>query len=104
MLSGVVPAMIYYGLEVLDPKIFLFATTIVCAIVSIATGSSWSTVATVGVALLGIGQALDVHTGMTIGAVISGALFWRQDVAAFRIRQTSPRRWRDPTCLPTFGT
>lgn len=75
MLSGVVPAMIYYGLEVLDPRIFLVASVVVCAIVSLATGSSWSTVATVGVALVGIGQALGVNTGMTMGAIISGAYF-----------------------------
>jgi NhaC family Na+:H+ antiporter len=75
MLSGVVPAMIYYGLEVIDPRIFLFASVVVCSIVSVATGSSWTTVATVGVALVGIGQALDVHLGMTIGAIISGAYF-----------------------------
>jgi NhaC family Na+:H+ antiporter len=75
MLSGVVPAMIYYGLEVIDPKIFLFASVIVCAIVSVATGSSWTTVATVGVALVGIGQALEINVGMTMGAIISGAYF-----------------------------
>ncbi len=75
MVSGIVPAMIYYGLQILDPKIFLFASVIVCAIVSIATGSSWSTVGTVGVALLGIGQALGISPGMTAGAIISGAYF-----------------------------
>ena len=75
MLSGVVPAMIYYGLEILDARIFLFAATIICAIVSVATGSSWSTVATVGVALIGIGKALDISLGLTAGAVISGAYF-----------------------------
>lgn len=75
LISGITPAMISYGLDVLNPKIFLFATTIICIIVSLATGSSWSTVATVGVALLGIGQALGVHEGLTIGAIISGAYF-----------------------------
>jgi NhaC family Na+:H+ antiporter len=75
LISGITPAMISYGLEVLNPKIFLFATCIICIIVSLATGSSWSTVATVGVALLGIGQALGVHEGLTIGAIISGAYF-----------------------------
>lgn len=75
MVSGIVPAMIYYGLDVLNPKIFLFASTIVCAIVSVVTGSSWSTVATVGIALLGIGSALGVSEAMAAGAVISGAYF-----------------------------
>ena len=74
-ISGVVPTMIYYGLEILRPEIFLVATVIVCAIVSVATGSSWSTVATVGVALLGIGEALGVSSAYTAGAIISGAYF-----------------------------
>ena len=75
MISGVVPAMIYYGLDLLNPRIFLFASVIVCAIVSVATGSSWSTIATVGVALLGIGEALGVSKPMAAGAIISGAYF-----------------------------
>ena len=75
MMSGVVPAMIYYGLDILNPKIFLFASAIICAIVSVATGSSWSTVATVGIALLGIGSALGVSEAMAAGAIISGAYF-----------------------------
>lgn len=75
LLSGVVPAMIYYGLEILNPSIFLFATCIICSIVSLATGSSWSTVATVGIALLGIGKALGLSEGIIAGAIISGAYF-----------------------------
>ena len=75
LLSGIVPAMIYYGLKILNPTIFLFAACIVCCIVSLATGSSWSTVATVGIALLGIGKALDIHEGVIAGAIISGAYF-----------------------------
>lgn len=75
MISGIVPTMIYYGLKILNPTFFLFAAVIVCAIVSLATGSSWSTVATVGVALLGIGSALGIHEGMIAGAIISGAYF-----------------------------
>jgi len=75
LLSGIVPAMIYYGLKILNPTIFLFAAAIVCAIVSVATGSSWSTIATVGIALLGIGQALDLPEGVVAGAIISGAYF-----------------------------
>jgi NhaC family Na+:H+ antiporter len=74
-LSGVVPAMIYYGLQVLNPAIFLVAACIVCAIVAVATGSSWTTVATVGVALLGIGKALGLSEAMIGGAIISGAYF-----------------------------
>lgn len=75
VISGVVPAMIYYGLEILDAKIFLAASVVVCSIVSVATGSSWSTVATVGVALMGIGSALGVTPAYTAGAVISGSYF-----------------------------
>jgi NhaC family Na+:H+ antiporter len=75
LLSGVVPAMIYYGLDILSPKIFLFATVVVCSIVSMATGSSWTTVATVGVALMGIGRVLGFSDGMIAGAIISGAYF-----------------------------
>lgn len=75
LLSGIVPAMIYYGLQVLNPTIFLVAACIVCSIVSIATGSSWTTAATVGIALIGIGKALGVHEGMIAGAVLSGAYF-----------------------------
>jgi Na+:H+ antiporter, NhaC family len=75
LLSGIVPAMIYYGLKILNPTIFLVAACIVCSIVSLATGSSWSTVATVGIALLGIGKALDIPEGVIAGAIISGAYF-----------------------------
>ena len=75
LLSGVVPAMIYYGLQVLNPTTFLVAATIVCAIVSIATGSSWTTAATVGIALIGIGTALGLKPGIVAGAIISGAYF-----------------------------
>lgn len=75
LLSGIVPAMIYYGLKILNPTIFLFAACVICAIVSVATGSSWSTVATVGIALLGIGKALDISEGVIAGAIISGAYF-----------------------------
>jgi NhaC family Na+:H+ antiporter len=67
--------MIYYGLKILNPTIFLFAACIVCCIVSIATGSSWGTIATVGIALLGIGQALGISVGLVGGAIISGAYF-----------------------------
>ena len=75
LLSGIVPAMIYYGLQVLSPALFLFAACFISAIVSTATGSSWTTVATVGVALLGIGKALGFEEGIIAGAIISGAYF-----------------------------
>ncbi|WP_305982917.1 Na+/H+ antiporter NhaC [Roseivirga thermotolerans] len=75
LLSGIVPAMIYYGLQILNPTFFLVAACIVCSIVSVATGSSWTTAATVGIALIGIGKALGLHEGMVAGAVLSGAYF-----------------------------
>jgi len=75
MISGVVPTMIYYGLDILNPSFFLVATTVICAIVALATGSSWSTIATVGIALLGIGSVMGISEGMIAGAIISGAYF-----------------------------
>ncbi|GLB50084.1 Na+/H+ antiporter NhaC [Neptunitalea lumnitzerae] len=75
LISGIIPAMIYYGLDILNPTIFLPASVIICSIISIATGSSWTTSATVGIALVGIGNALGIPMGMTAGAVISGAYF-----------------------------
>ena len=75
MMSGIVPSTIYYGLEILTPSVFLVAACIVSAIISVATGSSWSTVATVGVALVGIGTALGLGEGIVAGAIISGAYF-----------------------------
>jgi len=75
MISGIIPTMIYYGLQVLSPSIFLCASLIICSIVSIATGSSWSTSATVGIALVGIGNTMGISPAMTAGAVISGAYF-----------------------------
>ena len=75
LVSGIVPAMIYYGLHVLSPGIFLFAACVICALVSLATGSSWSTAATVGIALVAIGTALGVEPAMVAGAVISGSYF-----------------------------
>ena len=75
LLSGVVPALIYYGLKVIHPSIFLFAAVVASGVVSLATGSAWSTIATIGIALLGIGQTLGFHTGLVAGAIISGAYF-----------------------------
>ncbi|MFV0305268.1 MAG: Na+/H+ antiporter NhaC [Moheibacter sp.] len=74
-LSGIVPAMIYYGLQILNPSIFLAASLVISSIVSVATGSSWTTSATIGIALIGIGNSLGVSAAMTAGAVISGAYF-----------------------------
>ena len=75
LLSGIVPAMIYYGLQILSPGIFLFAACVVCSVVSVATGSSWTTSATVGIALIGIGTALGIPVGWVAGAILSGAYF-----------------------------
>ena len=75
MMSGVVPTMIYYGMKIVSPSIFLFIACIICALVSIVTGSSWTTVATVGIALMGIGTAHGYSVGWTAGAIISGAYF-----------------------------
>ena len=75
LMSGVIPTMIYYGLQILNPTIFLPACLIICAIISVMTGSSWTTAATVGIALIGIGEALGISVGMTAGAVLSGAYF-----------------------------
>ena len=75
LISGIIPTMIYYGLDILGPSIFLPATVVIAAIISLATGSSWTTSATVGIALVGIGDAIGIPSGMTAGAVISGAYF-----------------------------
>lgn len=75
LISGIIPTMVYYGLKILNPSIFFPATVIICSIISIATGSSWTTSATVGIALVGIGKALGLPVGMIAGAVISGAYF-----------------------------
>ena len=75
MLSGVVPAMIYYGLKLIHPSIFLVATCLLCSVVSVVSGSSWTTVATIGVAMLGIGKILGFDAGWIAGAIISGAYF-----------------------------
>ena len=75
MASGIVPMMIYYGMKIITPKIFLFATCAICALISVMTGSSWTTIATVGVALIGIGAVHGYSAGWTAGAIISGAYF-----------------------------
>ena len=73
--SGVVPAFICYGIKIINPKVFLMTACIICAIVSLMTGSSWTTIATIGVALMGIGKAEGFSDGMIAGAIISGAYF-----------------------------
>ena len=73
--AGIVPAMIYYGLDLIAPRVFLAATCVICALVSLATGSSWSTVATVGIALIGVGEGLGIPRPQIAGAIISGAYF-----------------------------
>ena len=75
IIGGVVPTMIYYGLKVLSPVVFLVATLLICSIVSLGTGSSWSTAGTVGVALIGVGSGLGIPIPMVAGAIISGAYF-----------------------------
>ena len=73
--SGIVPTFIYYGVKIISPKVFLLTACIICALVSVTIGSSWTTIATIGVALLGIGKALGFSDGMMAGAIISGAYF-----------------------------
>ena len=75
LISGIIPTLIYGGIKLLNPTIFLPVTVIVCSVISLATGSSWTTSATVGIALIGIGQALGIPAGMVAGAVLSGAYF-----------------------------
>ena len=75
LISGIIPSMIYYGMELLTPSIFLASAVVICAIISIATGSSWTTSATIGIALIGIADALGIPLGMAAGAIISGAYF-----------------------------
>ena len=75
MISGIVPTLIYYGMKVIHPSFFLTSTCIICALVSVMTGSSWTTIATIGIALMGIGRAQGFHDGWIAGAIISGAYF-----------------------------
>ena len=75
MVSGIVPTLIYYGMQVMSPEWFLVSACLICALVSIITGSSWTTIATIGVALIGIGQAIGYDIAWTAGAIISGAYF-----------------------------
>ncbi|MDR0424147.1 MAG: Na+/H+ antiporter NhaC, partial [Clostridiales Family XIII bacterium] len=73
--AGIVPAMIYYGLMILSPGVFLVASCLICCIVSLASGSSWTTAGTIGIALVGVGMGLGINPAMTAGAIVSGAYF-----------------------------
>ena len=75
MVSGVVPALVYYGVQIIHPDVFLASTCAICALVSVMTGSSWTTIATIGIALMGIGRAQGFADGWVAGAIISGAYF-----------------------------
>ena len=75
MVCGVVPTLIYYGIQIIDPNFFLVSTCVICSIVSVMTGSSWTTIATIGIALLGIGKALGFDEGWIAGAIVSGGHF-----------------------------
>ena len=75
MAAGTIPTMMYYGIKIINPKIFLVTACLLCSIVSLATGSSWSTAGSMGVALMGVGAALGFPPAMTAGAIVSGAYF-----------------------------
>ena len=75
MVSGIVPTLIYYGVQIMSPQFFLVSSCVICAFISLLSGSSWTTIATIGVALLGIGHALGISEAWTAGAIISGAYF-----------------------------
>lgn len=75
MVSGIVPTLIYYGMQIIHPSFFLVSTCLICVLISVMTGSSWTTIATIGIALLGIGKAQGFDEGWIAGAIISGAYF-----------------------------
>ena len=75
MVSGIVPTMIYYGMQIIRPEVFLVSSSLLCALVSLMIGSSWTTVATIGVALMGIGKAHGFDDGWIAGSIITGAYF-----------------------------
>jgi NhaC family Na+:H+ antiporter len=99
LVSGIIPSMIYYGLQILSPAIFLPATVIICSIISIATGSSWTTSATVGIALIGVGGALGFDLGMVAGAVISAPIS-EINYHQCQTQLTLPLPWLELICLP----
>ena len=79
MISGIVPTLICYGVQIIHPTVFLASACVISAVVSLMTGSSWTTIATIGLALLGIGRALGFSDGWTAGAIISGAVLVKGD-------------------------
>jgi Na+:H+ antiporter, NhaC family len=104
ILAGVVPTMIYYGLALLTPAVFYAAACVICAIVSLATGSSWTTAGTVGVALVGIAAAQDLNLGMAAGAIISGAYFGDKMSPLSDTTNLAPGDGRAPTSSRTSAT
>lgn len=113
MISGIVPTMIYYGVQVLRPEWFLVSSSLFCALVSVMVGSSWTTVATIGVALMGIGRALGFDDGWVAGSIITGAYFGDKlsplsdtTVLASSVSGTplfTHIRYMMKTTIPTFG-
>ncbi len=103
MISGIVPTLIYYGLDIINPKVFLMTAVVVCSIVSVATGSSWSTIATIGVALLGIGKAIGINEAIVAGAIISGSYFGDKISPLSDTTNLAPAMGPEPTYLPMFG-
>jgi NhaC family Na+:H+ antiporter len=103
MLAGTAPAVIYFGLGILDPAWFYPAVLIICSLVSLAIGSSWTTAGTIGLALIGIAQIMDLSLAVTAGAVISGAYFGDK-ISPSRTPPTSPPPWSAPNCSYTFAT
>ena len=91
LISGIIPAMIYYGLELLSPSTFLAGACVITALVSLFTGSSWTSVATIGIALIGIGNVLGQHPGWMAGAIISGAYFGDKMSPCLLYTSPSPR-------------
>ena len=92
IMAGIVPTMIYYGLQILNPQVFLAASCVICALVAVATGSSWTTASTIGIALIGIAAAFELNLGMAAGAVISGA-YLATNFPRSQTQRTWPRPW-----------
>ena len=103
ILSGTVPTMIYYSLLILDPAIFYAASCVICALISLSIGSSWTVAGTVGIALIGAAGGLGVSLEVTAGAIISG-LLWRQTVPTFRDHEFSTGSRRHRPFLTTLVT
>ena len=104
LVSGIIPSMIFYGLKILSPGIFLPATVIICSIISVATGSSWTTTATVGIALVGIGQAMGISAGMVAGAVISGAYFGDKMLTCGTVKTVLDPNYKNPKTEQTANS